>query len=302
MSSKGSKVLPENIDNLKDQLELPFLDVDNLNKNNCKEDIRILQETSILPALSHSESITPITISWPPNYTIRMSARSKRVTLSISSRKGLEVVIPSRLRRQPNILNLLNEKRSWVERNLKSILENKQNRPKEMTPPILLDLRAIHKMIHLSYESTPQRNIKIKPVPGVSDTYRIQGPIEQHSIVFAALNVLLKSLAKVHLVPWIFKISQETGLYYSAITIRSQSTLWGSCTRARKISLNNKLLFLPDYLTRYILVHELCHIQHLNHSKRFWSLVQKYDPMFKFHRHLIKKAGEYIPPWLEIGT
>ena len=65
------------------------------------------------------------------------------------------------------------------------------------------------------------------------------------------------------------------------------------------ICLNYKLLFLPPQITRYVLIHELCHTVHMNHSKEFWQLVKKNDPLYKQWDHDLKNANQYIPQWLQ---
>ncbi|MEK6536597.1 MAG: M48 family metallopeptidase, partial [Actinomycetota bacterium] len=74
---------------------------------------------------------------------------------------------------------------------------------------------------------------------------------------------------------------------------------WGSCSPSGTISLNQKLLFLPDRLVRYVLVHELCHTAHMNHSQRFWSRVRRYEPAMAEHRRELGESWQLVPPWLE---
>ncbi len=62
------------------------------------------------------------------------------------------------------------------------------------------------------------------------------------------------------------------------IFIKHQKTRWGSCSTRGNINLNAKLLFLRQELRDYVIVHELCHLRHMNHSKLFWAEVQKYIP------------------------
>ncbi|MGC1525969.1 MAG: M48 family metallopeptidase, partial [Phormidesmis sp.] len=64
-------------------------------------------------------------------------------------------------------------------------------------------------------------------------------------------------------------------------------------------SLNFKLLFLPRPLVHYVLVHELCHTVHMNHSKHFWALVAKKQPDYQWRRDALKKAWRYVPRWVE---
>jgi predicted metal-dependent hydrolase len=129
--------------------------------------------------------------------------------------------------------------------------------------------------------------------------YLIQGPIDQHSLILKSLKRFIKQLAQQYLIPWLDQLSLEIAFPYKAASIRSQSTLWGSCTAAKKISLNVKLLFLPHALTRYVLLHELCHTQHLNHSKSYWNLLKRFDPHCLAHRRMLRSASQYLPSWIE---
>lgn len=278
------------------QLELPFFNPE-VSSPLITDKIQIDKAQPQVPSF-------PQRLQWPPPYQVKLSARSQRVSLSISPRHGLEVIVPERLRRPPNIKRLLDEKRRWIEKHLSKLTEANQRQATEThNLPASLHLRAISCTLYLKYHSNAQKNIKIKPDPSVhplDQGYIVSGPVDDLKRVFKALNHFLKQLARDHLTPWIFRLANETRLQYADITIRSQSTLWGSCTRERKISLNNKLLFLPEPLVRYILIHELCHIKHLNHSQRFWRIVEMFDPDYLVHRRAMRDAGQYVPAWLEM--
>ncbi len=75
------------------------------------------------------------------------------------------------------------------------------------------------------------------------------------------------------------------------ITIKNQQTRWGSCSRQGNLNFNFRLIFLPQILADYIVVHELCHLRELNHSPRFWALVAKTFPNYKMARQDLKRAG-----------
>ncbi len=70
--------------------------------------------------------------------------------------------------------------------------------------------------------------------------------------------------------------SNKHNLPYSKVAFRCQKTRWGSCSPTDNISLNINIAFLPVHLQNYILLHELCHVRHKNHSKSFWALLDTY--------------------------
>lgn len=72
-----------------------------------------------------------------------------------------------------------------------------------------------------------------------------------------------------------------TGLIPSKIRIRDIKYAWGSCSNNKNITINKNLISYSELAIRYVILHELCHLKYMNHSKEFWSLVQKYMPEYK---------------------
>jgi len=113
------------------------------------------------------------------------------------------------------------------------------------------------------------------------------------------IETWLKKYAKKYLPPWLDNVSQQTGLKYQRISIRGQRTRWGSCSEQQSISLNYKLLFLPQRLVEHLLLHELCHTVHLDHSNQFWQLLASFDKHWYEKKLHCQKAHHYVPSWLD---
>ncbi len=75
------------------------------------------------------------------------------------------------------------------------------------------------------------------------------------------------------------------------ITIKNQKTRWGSCSKRGNLNFNYKIALIPEKLADYIVVHEICHLGELNHSKKFWNLVEKAIPDYKSLRGELNRIG-----------
>ena len=73
---------------------------------------------------------------------------------------------------------------------------------------------------------------------------------------------------------------RTTGGCYTSITVRDQKSRWGSCSSRGTLSFNYRLIFAPSVILDYVVVHELCHLTHMNHSKDFWDMVASVMPEY----------------------
>lgn len=85
-----------------------------------------------------------------------------------------------------------------------------------------------------------------------------------------------------------------TGGKYTSITVRDQKTRWGSCSSRGTLSFNYRLIFAPPVILDYVVVHELCHLTHMNHSKDFWNMVASVLPEYKIYRKWLRDHGHEL--------
>lgn len=164
------------------------------------------------------------------------------------------------------------------------------------SPPNKIELLAILQSIDIIYrpiESTQSISHRIE-----KDKIIFYGAITDFSACVPIVMKWLKKQAKVHLKKRLDELSAECELPYQQLSVRAQKTVWGSCTSRKKIQLNYKILFLPEDTARYILIHELCHTKHLNHSASFWRMVASFVPDFREHIKWLKTADQWMPRWL----
>lgn len=122
----------------------------------------------------------------------------------------------------------------------------------------------------------------IRHHPTLSDT---QLQTDLRKLIKKALRVQ----AKAYLPRRLDRLAEEHGFYYERLRFSSAKTRWGSCSSSGTLSLNVSLMSLPLELVDYVLIHELCHTRHMNHSKAFWQLVEQCLENYKQHRKAIKR-------------
>ncbi|MEK7164970.1 MAG: M48 family metallopeptidase [Patescibacteria group bacterium] len=101
----------------------------------------------------------------------------------------------------------------------------------------------------------------------------------------AEAMVRARVLVKAKLEYW----NQFYNFSYNHVASKAHKSRWGSCSRLKNLNFNCKIIFLPEALVDYIVVHELCHLQELNHGKNFWHLVGQAMPDWKIRRQALRK-------------
>lgn len=233
-----------------------------------------------------------------PDYTIQESARAKHVRFKVTVADGLVVVIPVGFD-QRYIPELLKGKRRWLTRALKEIEKHRAAMPPPDQQPTTIELPAIGQTWQLDWRETKQAPVSIVETDGFS--LHIEGPIQDPAAWQSVLKRWLIERGRETLIPWTEELSQELGMPIQRVTVRCQKTRWGSYSTQGTVSLNAQLLFLPRPFVQYILIHEVCHAVHANHSSHFWSLVRQWEPEADRIRIELRTAGRFVPGWLRFG-
>ena len=219
------------------------------------------------------------------DYSLRVSRKAKYAKLKIKPYGGLEVVIPVRFPKKA-IPELLNRHTEWI-------LQHLQKQQEQIPAPTLPE--HIHLAInnfHTRVDYAPQQ----QGIDYSSNRLLINAGDYQHSV--NQLRKWVRQQAWDLLPPMLESISRQTGLSYKKVSIRTQKTRWGSYSSNGTISLNDQLLFVSHENAEYLMIHELCHSRHMNHSPKFWQLVEHHCADYGVHEAALNRAKAVIPDWV----
>lgn len=108
------------------------------------------------------------------------------------------------------------------------------------------------------------------------------------------LEAIYRDAAREYFPKRVSYFSHVLGVNYGKITIRDQKTRWGSCSSKGNLSFNWRLILAPPNVLDYVVVHELCHRKEMNHSQRFWALVESVMPEYREYRKWLKENGNKL--------
>ena len=229
---------------------------------------------------------SPSALQWK----LRISPRARYAKLQIKPFGGLEVVIPKRFPRN-QVPGLVAKHEIWARRQLA-----RQSKLREsIRLPQYLSLAFDNSATPVIYQGDPlQFNFELFDEQG-TDQIVVRAAGHQERV--RELRRWIRHRARESFPALLTQISSSTGLSFNKMSVRSQKTRWGSCSRRGNISLNDQLLFLPAKTVEYLMIHELCHTRHLNHSKAFWALVESHCPDFRAHEKLLSDSRNLVPDW-----
>ncbi|MEP7245200.1 MAG: SprT family zinc-dependent metalloprotease [Gammaproteobacteria bacterium] len=223
---------------------------------------------------------------------IRESSRARRLTVRVFHSGRVEVVVPARTSRT-TVDRFIDRHRLWIER--KRAEARKNAPPPEAFPPESIELSSPKETwrIHVA-GGTGRPRIKVA-APGLLS---LGGDMGNVRAVQNTLRLWLAQQAAEAFAPALEAVAKEMELPYRRLAVRRQRTRWGSCSARGTISLNCCLLFQRPEVLRYLLVHEMAHVRHMNHSARFWDLVERYCPNSRLLDRELLDGWRRVPSWV----
>ncbi len=230
-----------------------------------------------------------------PAFSVRKSARAKRLTIKVFPRGRVEVVVPHRTR-AADVQAFVNENASWIRDARDAFAVDYL--PEEMALPASIRMPALRRSVRVTYR--PQRELKSVRCRENGAGVEVSGRVDDEELCRLALRRWLCKLARAEFEPQLKLLANRMRTPYSRMQIRAQRTCWGSHSSSGTITLNFCLLFLKPELVRYLMVHELAHGRHMNHSQRFWKFVGRFEPDYRRLDRALTDSWREVPAWLGI--
>ena len=213
----------------------------------------------------------------PFEYRVRRSPRARRVRVSVDAGGEVEVVLP---RRAPEreAAQAVRELEPWIQRRRRTLARAAAEvaRPAGTVPYLGRDLRLV-------------------PQPGRERVHRRGDELlVPRRDAAAAIERWYRRQARAEIAPRLDASVRRAGTGYSGLTIRGQKTRWASCSSAGHMSFNWRLLLAPEAVLDYVVEHEVCHLEVMDHSPRFWRLLASRVPEWRTRSAWLKRYGSTL--------
>ncbi|MBT4989829.1 MAG: M48 family metallopeptidase [Rickettsiales bacterium] len=212
--------------------------------------------------------------------------RSKRKTiaLQVNSEAALIVRVPMRFSLN-YVEQIIQQKHSWITKKQDDIT-NKINKFTAKT------FEDSEKFLYLgkSYNLTFTKDQKTDLI------FDNEFSIATNEKIFTRIILVkwYKKTALDHISKRIIYFAAAMGLAYKSVRLSDAKTLWGTCSQDNRLSFSWRLIMAPSDVIDYVVVHELSHIKHKNHSKQFWETVKNTLPLYQIHKKWLKENGHLL--------
>ena len=217
--------------------------------------------------------------------------RSKRKSLSIAIQPDGNLLVKAPFfMSDDEIVKWVKTKTGWIVRQRAKILEQQQqNPPKQYVTG--------EKFLYLGKEYELEVRIsegRAGMVGIVDDKMILFAKKDDSAVVQKILTNWYDKQAKALIPKRVRYYAEQMGETFVNITIKNQKKRWGSCSSARNLNFNYRLVMAPQEVMDYVVVHELCHLRQMNHSAAFWKEVEMVLPDYKVHKKWLERNGELL--------
>lgn len=226
-------------------------------------------------------------------WTVRVSRRARRLSVRVYPGGRVEVVVPPSASAAA-VQQFIGTHRRWIHRRIEDLSTAAD--VVDMSRPARIELPAVGRSYAVEYE--PHDRHRTCSTRAGDDVLLVRGPLHDEKLIAGTLRNWLAGVAHEELGRQLWQVAEPGGFRYSRVQIRRQRTRWGSCSASGTISLNVCLMFLRPAVVRYLLVHELCHTRHMNHSQRFWALVEHHEPEYRALDRELLRGWQFVPGWM----
>lgn len=226
--------------------------------------------------LTKSQTVKKIDLPEIGPVTFKKTGKSRRLTIKIKPKEGVIVTYPH-FTTLETAEKFVQEKKSWILKHLNGI---KKIEEKATQFDFGLDFKTRQHSLKLSQALTDDIWIRVK-----NGIISVEFPLyltPQDEVVKSAIKKGIEEAWRIeahqHLPKRTEELARLHGFTFTSIGIRNSKTRWGSCSSKNSISLSLHLMRLPDYLIDHVILHELTHTIHKNHSDKFWNKLTEIDP------------------------
>ena len=223
---------------------------------------------------------------------MRESGRARRLTVRVFHTGRVEVVVPSRTSAVA-VERFVERHRTWIERKREEA--RARAIPAVPFPPPCIELAACEERwrIHLTGLG---RKVRLNPL--ANGLLALDGDVSDGRAVRQAFRRWLAQRSVEVLAPALKSCARDLGFDFERVLIRRQRSRWGSCSTRGTISLNCCLMFQRPPVVRYLMIHELSHTIHMNHSRRFWQTVSLHCPDYRRLDRELLDGWRRVPSWV----
>lgn len=224
-------------------------------------------------------------------YTLRFSPRAKR--LSVRMHIDLVEVVAPRSASEHMVHRFLRQHETWLYNNWQKL--NHRKKKADLCPPpdftdgsLLLYNGENHRLTLTTSANAVVPELMFKDGFQAYLPPKLKNPAEKLAQHYRAwLRLTLQS----ELTQLINHYSKQLRLIPNGFRIKITTSRWGSCSIKKNLNFSLYLMLIPEAVRAYVVVHELCHLKHMNHSPAFWQLVASVMPEYKTHRKWLKEIG-----------